>query len=132
MKPRSILMDHAVRLGPAVLAALVAVFQMVRVETDGLIRWKGGGFGMYSEFHANQRQIVIEPEALEKEAESNGADLYEAKRACRIYPRPEAFERLARQIRDHTGREPVVELWETDFNPTSSSLSRRLIGRHAP
>ena len=45
--------------GIPVLMALVAVGQMIVVEQQALTRWKGGGFGMYTEVHFNHREVWV-------------------------------------------------------------------------
>ena len=43
----------------AFLALSVVLFQLIRVYTEGLSRWKGGGFGMYTEVHYKQHEIWV-------------------------------------------------------------------------
>lgn len=45
--------------GPAVVLAAVAVVQRARVDLQGLSAWKGGGMGMYSEFHWREREVWL-------------------------------------------------------------------------
>jgi hypothetical protein len=43
-----------------ILLAIVALQQIAFVHAFGLSRWKGGGFGMYSEFGLSKTQVRIE------------------------------------------------------------------------
>jgi hypothetical protein len=43
---------------PAIIIA-VAGFQFYQSKYHQLSRWKGGGFGMYSEVHPDRRQIWV-------------------------------------------------------------------------
>ena len=36
----------------------IAIHQLLQIQ-KGLTRWKGGGYGMYSEIHPYYRQVVI-------------------------------------------------------------------------
>ncbi len=44
---------------PALGLLGLAVVQRLRVEAQGLSAWKGGGMGMYSEFHYQERELWL-------------------------------------------------------------------------
>lgn len=44
-----------------VLMVVVICVQLYSVQTAQLSRWRGGGFGMYSEYHPNTRHFWLTP-----------------------------------------------------------------------
>lgn len=47
-----------------VIALIVITFQVVMVKTNQLSRWKGGGFGMYSEIHHGHNEIWLKHKTI--------------------------------------------------------------------
>lgn len=55
-----------------ILVVLVASLQLYRTETTNLSRWKGGGFGMYTDINEAQNVVVVNNEVFKINALSGG------------------------------------------------------------
>lgn len=56
------LVKHSPYLVLPVLISVIASFQLIKAETTSLTRWKGGGFGMYTDIHRSYYAIVVNGE----------------------------------------------------------------------
>lgn len=103
------LLNRRVWLAPICLC-LVAAFHLYRVTTAGQTPWKGGGFGMFSTFDAENarfvRAWVTTPEGprpieLPSELEKRVAEL-------RAAPHQVGLDELAQRLAKRTWFDPVV------------------------
>ena len=112
--------------GTLAVLVLVAVHQFYQVQINHLSRWKGGGFGMYSEPTFRQQRtlnIYIEIDGkLELANLEQARGLLVAKKSVdvRILPSDERLNSLARELRkvklakyDYDGRQGFVHLTPT-------------------
>lgn len=108
---------------------LVAAAQLALVHGGGLTRWKGGGFGMYTEAHPNERQVVLRGLGG---APIPGHEL--ARSGCRAPVR--RFQRWpsADAAASVAGCVPLavtaVELWSPGVDPATGRLTLREVARH--
>jgi hypothetical protein len=121
----------AVKYALPLLIVTVAIHQFYMVYRHNLTRWRGGGFGMYSEMHPMHRQVWIgnqdsmwhasDPK-ITKRAVANKAN------SVRYMPNEKSLLQLAgfaaKQYKMHSLR---VQVWEPVLNPENNSLSRKLI-----
>jgi hypothetical protein len=112
------------------LLVVVASVQLARVSFGGQTRWRGGGFGMYSEFHPNRNQIWLR--ALDRPAspplrltdmEGPPATRRAAARCLRVRS-PRCLGELAATLPRIAGRQRL-EIWQPVFDVRSGALSRR-------
>lgn len=69
MTQTSALRRHVVIYLPVVVLCLIALYHFYAVQTSApLIRWKGGGHGMYSEFHYTTRTVWFRPASAQCDA----------------------------------------------------------------
>ena len=125
-------MDALRRYAVPVVMALVATWQIVRVHTQGLSSWRGGGFGMYARFHPRTNDLWL----------CHGDDCY---RYTKYDGRADEFtphlrrcltltnEKTLRQAlswlpcsEEHTHSLSVYRL---DFDPVKMTLSRKVLAR---
>lgn len=112
------------------LMVIVALIQSAYVHKQGLTRWKGGGFGMYSEFHHNKKLVIfrsnvgrlvpIEPE-LQKFA-----------RKARIMCAQRSLQAISSDIYTTTNRCLGIEVWMPMFDVHSLEMTRVPISVYYP
>jgi hypothetical protein len=120
-----------VTLAPLLLA-VVATAHLVRVERDGLSRWRGGGFGMYAEPHPHLYQVWL-AEGERRRRLGSGDD-----GACPVGPLAERCRRwrtaaclaeVARCLRPPPG--PArLEIWAPRFTLETATLARLPVAAH--
>lgn len=123
-----------------VLLFAVASTQLGRVFFSGQSRWRGGGFGMYSEFHPNLTQVWL----VERGSTSGGGPpplrLSEQDAAPEVARLVDRCMRLRSQacLRDLAAALPAapalkpprsrrLELWLPAFDAATGALSRRRV-----
>ena len=119
-------------LVPLLLVAVASV-QLARVSFGGQSRWRGGGFGMYSEFHPSKNQIWLA--ALERpdappgrlsETEGPPATRRAVARCLRLQSQACLGELAATLPHDAPGPRRL-EIWQPVFDTRSGILSRRRV-----
>ena len=111
--------------GVPIVAVVVAATQFLLAHTTGLSRWKGGGFGMYSEYHELQHDIVLlSPEGTLLPAQPVPTDTL---RLARLWPTPYHLYLLGKAARPSATEAVIVQLWSLDFDLPSRTLRRKLI-----
>jgi len=109
----------------------VAIHQFYMVYQNRLTRWKGGGFGMYSEMHALTREVWIgkadsmwlasNPKVTKKEVANKANRL-------RFMPNKNKLLQFASYAAKQYGYDSIlVQVWEPILNPENNTLSRKLI-----
>jgi hypothetical protein len=119
---------------PSVLLLLVAGHQRYLVESRGLTPWKGGGMGMYSDFHYRDHEVWLrldgdgrdpEHEYL-SEIERDG--LLTLSSRCLRFTGAGCLEELGQAIDELPGgvsRPYTLEVWS--FARTEAGFERRLL-----
>lgn len=111
--------------GVPLAAVVVAATQFFLVHATGLSRWKGGGFGMYSDYHELQHDLVLlSPEGDLLPARSVPIDTL---RLARIWPTRYHLYLLGNAARPAATQAVVVQLWSFAFDLRSRELRRKLI-----
>lgn len=109
------------------LAILVIVVQLSFVYTKKLNRWKGGGYGMYSEIHYRSNQIYIPGMSLD----SLLKDHREMKRTLgylMLMPNKDNLNKAATLILETTQRDSIhLQIWKPTVNSENGSFTRVLI-----
>lgn len=111
------------------LLVTIATTQLVLSQLGWLSRWRGGGYGMYSDFHPTQHGVWLAggeagPRPVES-ADSAQCDAPEAAQVCLRATTPGCLENLAACLpRTSGGR---LELWAPRFDPLTGRLWRERI-----
>lgn len=116
-----------VKLFLPALMLLVAGHQYYTCKYHNLSRWKGGGFGMYSEIHFGARDIWVESDtgfySIFVGAENYKYRSYANK--ARIHPQSDAMNRLAARIKaDRHLKQIKLQVWEVVFDAEKLSFTR--------
>ncbi len=112
-----------------ILALLVVVVQFFLVSENNLTRWKGGGFGMYSEMHFNDNEVIISnlEIPLDSLKKSNKNIAIKIKRLKRM-PSSAYLEEFAQMISNYSLNDTLtVQVWRPVLNSKSARYTRELI-----
>jgi len=114
------------------LLVTVASVQLARVSFGGQSRWRGGGFGMYAEFHPNKNQIWLRarehpdvPPVRLTETEGTPATRHAVARCLRLRSQACLGELAATLPGDPGPRR--LEIWQPAFDARAGTLSRRRV-----
>ena len=118
-------------LVPLLLVAVASV-QLARVSFGGQSRWRGGGFGMYAEFHPNKNQIWLRalgrpdaPPGRLSESEGAPATRRAVARCLRLRSQACLGELAATLPRGPAPQR--LEIWQPAFDARAGALSRRRV-----
>ena len=115
----------------ACVMACWASLQMWTVHTQGLSRWRGGGFGMYSEFHPTQNDawvtVADQPPAHFVKNEKSAHDLYPVVRPHLTFPRPTELAHSLDAVVTGDDGSVDVQITGLAFDLKTNVLSRRPI-----
>jgi hypothetical protein len=113
------------------LLLAVAALQMFLVEATSLTRWKGGGFGMYSEPHFLSRQIWFghrTPGGLIFEPAPEQRAMLAPILSCKRWPAIGCLAHLV-EIAELPGLE-VVQVWSPRVDPRTLAYTRTLLAEY--
>lgn len=116
------------KYGVLLLLIGVAFHQMYQVD-NGLSRWKGGGFGMYSEIHYNQVKIFVrfmakQEDLVNKEFVETDELNRRLKLAQRFASQDNCME-VAKEVQNISGIPQIkIEVWRPRFNPVTKAFYR--------
>jgi hypothetical protein len=108
---------------PAIIIA-IAAFQLYEVHYHKLSRWKGGGFGMYSEVHPLWRQVWI----ISKDSSfpiEKSSKLYADAYRLKMKPDEDRTLAFAGKAADLLNLDSItIQVWEPGLDIKSNRLSR--------
>ncbi len=117
--------------GVSLLLLIVALNQMRLVYTEGLSRWKGGGFGMYSEFHPHYNQVWI---SIQEGEFKNSRDSLFSRipqdlfYQVRVFPNKNNLKKLYNSMKKYSDLEDFeVQVWRPYMDEQNSTFKRKLI-----
>jgi hypothetical protein len=108
---------------PAIIIA-VAGFQFYQSNYHQLSRWKGGGFGMYSEVHPDRRQIwvITHDSSFQVNIQSK---LYAAAYRLKIKPDKKNTIAFASKAANEFDKNSItIQVWEPFLDITTNRVSR--------
>lgn len=109
----------------------VAAAQFFQVYAHHLTRWKGGGFGMYSEVHPKHRQVwVLKNDTAIRLFNRNKQPVQLVKSAYRLKfsPSQKRMETLAEKASRIYGADTLtIQIWEPYVKPATNQLGMKLI-----
>jgi hypothetical protein len=124
--------EIALKLSIPLFMMLAAGWQFYMVHTQQLTRWKGGGFGMYSEMHPQYRQVwvVLANDSSYWINNSTGHTKTWQNKATKLCYRPnkKKLTEFARQYAaSHLLSEVTIQVWQPDIVRKDNHLHRVLI-----
>ena len=116
---------------PITVSIAIIFFQIYLSSEKELSKWKGGGFGMYTEVHYNNYEVWISKQKVSIESlKRQNQSIKEQIDRCKLWPNSIELEKLALMIRDKNGNEPVIiEVWKPKISAEDMTYSRTLINR---
>lgn len=117
-----------------ILMFLVAAFQLFQVNNEGLTRWKGGGYGMYSEIHYSSYEVWTTYKGEIKEIKNiekiDGITPEESKRLIlkvKLFPNNRNLRALAKILKKDEDYPITIQVWKPKINLNNLSYSRVLL-----
>ncbi len=117
-----------------ILMFLVAAFQLFQVNNDGLTRWKGGGYGMYSEIHYSYYEVWItyqgEIKEIKHDEKIEGISSRRSRRLIlkvKSFPNNRNLRALAKILKKDEGYPITIQVWKPKINIDNLSYSRVLL-----
>lgn len=115
---------------PLALLVVVATAQFTAVHVGGLTRWKGGGFGMYSEMgHSKRWPLFFTEDGRILSADE--VPLW-AIRETALWRGERALARVGERLRAVRGEPVIVEIWGLQYDPATRQLSHLPIAQYVP
>lgn len=119
--------------GVALLMVVVACHQFVRVQTQSLSSWRGGGFGMYASFHPRHHDVWVErsdtgeKRRYQKYDPAEGDPVFDAVRWCLTWPNDVNTRVAVSDMPDGWRSTARVRVYRLGYDPASSRLTRELV-----
>nr|WP_321246111.1 hypothetical protein [uncultured Psychroserpens sp.] len=109
------------------LAVIVIVIQLFFVNTKKLNKWKGGGYGMYTEIHYYYNQIYIPGMSVDSLLIDN-SEMKSTFGYLMLMPNNDNLEKAAKLVLKTTGKDSIhVQIWKPIVNSKNGIYSRELI-----
>ena len=104
----------------------IAGAQLYKAQ-NGFTRWKGGGFGMYSEMHYNLNQIWLNDQLIEKEQLPE-----ELSKSFKRKPSDTHAKLILKELASDIPDAETLQLWRPTFDFESMTYSRKLVYEYQP
>jgi hypothetical protein len=121
----------AVKYALPLLILTVAIHQFYMVYRHNLTRWKGGGFGMYSEMHPLTREVWIgNRDSMWRATNPQTTSNEIVKRANMLRYKPNENNTItfaAFAASKYKVDSLLVQIWEPDLDPEKNLLGTKLI-----
>ncbi|MEO6347625.1 MAG: hypothetical protein ABIO60_06915 [Aquaticitalea sp.] len=111
-----------------ILALLIIVIQFGIVNATNLNKWKGGGFGMYTEVHCYYNEVYIKH--LEHSLDSLRTidfPLDQAIKKAKCLPNTYNLREIAKLVSKYGTDTITVQIWKPLVEAQSNSYSRELV-----
>lgn len=109
------------------LAVIVIAIQLFFVNTKKLNKWKGGGYGMYTEIHYYYNQIYIPGMSVDSLLIDN-SEMKSTFGYLMLMPNKDNLEKAAKLVLKTTDKDSIhVQIWKPIVNSKNGVYSRELI-----
>ncbi|WP_412561457.1 hypothetical protein [Winogradskyella sp. MIT101101] len=89
-------------------------------------RWKGGGYGMYTEIHYQGNQIYITGMSVDSLISNNSIN--ESFRYLKLMPNEKNLEEAAKQVLNSTNKDSIhIQVWKPTINSKDGKYTRVLL-----
>ena len=117
------------RYAVLILVLVVAGIHMW-YRTRGMNSWKGGGFGMYADYHPVHGKLFIKARNPLKYPEGRATDLYakDLMFNAKVYVAPYYIDKLKLEyLLLYGDNDYTIEVWHPVFNPDSCTFNMELV-----
>ena len=109
------------------LAILVIAVQLFFVKTQRLSKWKGGGYGMYTETHYFNNQIHISGLSVDSLLKDN-LDMKNTLGYLMLMPSKNNLKKAAELVLKTTTKDCIhIQIWKPNINSQNGLYTRVLI-----
>ena len=123
----NIIKEVLLKYGIPFVAVIVIVIQLFFVNTLKLNRWKGGGYGMYTEIHYYYNQIYIPGMSVDSLVKDN-RDMKDTLGYLMLMPNEDNLKKAAELVLKTTHKDSIhVQIWTPTINSKNGVYSRVLI-----
>jgi hypothetical protein len=113
-------------------ALVIIVVHFFLVNTSHLSKWKGGGFGMYSEVHYYYNEVFIKNlEQPLDELLAKDKNLRIVLMAVKRMPSKTNYEKMAETVSKYVDGDTIsIQVWKPLINSKDATYSRELINQY--
>lgn len=119
------------KYGVPIVAVMVIIVHLVYVKTYNLTKWKGGGFGMYSEVHYYYNEVFISN--LNQPLDiliAKDKTIKNAINDVKRMPTKARFEKMAKIISKYVASDTIsIQVWKPLIDSKNASYSRELVNQ---
>lgn len=109
------------------IAIIVIVVHLFFVKTQNLSKWKGGGYGMYSENHYIYNQIFIPGMSVDSLIKDN-REMKNTLGILMLMPNKDNLSKAAKLILKTEQKDSIhIQIWKPTINSSNGEYSRVLI-----
>ena len=120
--------EFLLKYGIPSLALIVVVIQLFLVNTKNLSRWKGGGYGMYTEIHYFYNQIYIPGMSVDSLVKDN-LEMKSTLGHLMVMPNEINLKKAAELVLRTSKQDSVdVQIWKPIVNSENGMFTRVLVG----
>lgn len=119
--------ELVLKYGIPTLAVIVIAVHLFLVNTKNLSKWKGGGYGMYTEIHYFSNQIHIPGMSLDSLLKDN-REMKKTLGYLMLMPNTDNLNKAGQLILKTTQKDSIhVQIWKPIINSKNGRYSRVLI-----
>ncbi len=119
--------EFVLKYGIPTLAVIVIAVHLFLVNTKNLSKWKGGGYGMYTELHYFGNQIYIPGMSLDSLLKDN-QEMKKTLSYLMVMPNIDNLNKAGQLILKTTQKDSIhVQIWKPIVNSKNGHYSRVLI-----
>ena len=119
--------EFLLKYGIPTLAVIVIAVHLFHVNTQNLSKWKGGGYGMYTEIHYFSNQIYIPGMTLDSLLKDN-QEMKKTLGYLMLMPNSDNLNKSAQLILKTTRKDSIhVQIWKPMVNSRNGHYSRVLM-----
>ncbi|HUH27110.1 hypothetical protein [Gelidibacter sp.] len=119
--------EFVLKYGIPTIAVIVIALHVFLVNTKNLSKWKGGGYGMYTEIHYFSNQIYIPGMSLDSLLKDN-REMKKTLGYLMLMPNTDNLNKAAQLILKTSQKDSIhVQIWKPIVNSKNGHYSRVLI-----
>ena len=119
--------DLLLKYGIPSLAVIVIFIQLVFVNTQKLNKWKGGGYGMYTEIHFYYHQIYIPGMSVDSLVTTD-TELKKSFSYLMLMPNRKNLKKAGELVLEKTQKDSIqIQVWKPTVSSETGRYSRVLI-----
>lgn len=103
----------------------IVINQLLQIP-KGLTRWKGGGYGMYTDIHPDFRQVVINDSFIEIDTLSQNRKLFAAVKKYANFPQDKYKNEMVKQL-NWKNDTLNIAIWQLFFDAETQILNKKII-----